>query len=130
MRPYYLLPLAQKQAIAARRSAPALSAEDDKALALFLEATNQLAAANARKQLAELVDSTDNLRALRIPAPFDELIVELVNYHRNRGSLAYQFVTAEDYKGIPGEQIALLAQWAEHSPCRLYDFMLKLVADA
>lgn len=126
-RPYYLLSFAERQAIAERRN-NASPKTDDEAVQFVTKVTRQLAAASVRESLAELVDETENLRTLNLPAPYDEIVVELVNYYRSRGPLAPEFITGEDYKGLPGEHIALLAEWAEHTPARLYQFLLKLTA--
>jgi hypothetical protein len=127
MRPYYLLSLAERQAISSRRNGPT-SGEDDDALKFVTSVTRQLAAADIRTSLAELVDETDNLRSLNLPAPYGEVVVELVNYHRSQGALAPEFITGDDYKGLPGEHVTQLAEWAEHNPARLYNFLLRLAA--
>ena len=127
MRPYYLLSIAERRTIAERRN-NAASMNDEAAFQFVTEVTRQLAAASVRETLAELVDDTDNLRTLGIPAPYDEIVVELVNYHRSRGSLAPEFITGDDYKGLPGEHVVMLAEWAEYNPAKLYNFLLKLAA--
>jgi hypothetical protein len=127
MRPYYLLSLAERQALSSRRHGLS-SSEDGDAVKFVTDVTRQLAASDIRSSLAELVDETDKLRTLNLPAPYGEVVVELVNYHRSRGALAPEFITGDDYKGLPGEHVTQLAEWAEHNPARLYNFLLKLAA--